>query len=189
MPSGSRRRSGAALAAAASKSQVSSPSQPNGIAHGVKWVGDLRPFRVEVVDDPLAVDAHGDRLADLDVVPRLERVVEAEEERVQALARVELRFESPLIVAMSSVPGLSMPSTVPACSSSQRWAASSLQRNSRFGVRALVAPVVVERVRRPSGCPCSHALSLYGPVPFGLSRTTCRPRAPRGSPSPGCRRR
>ena len=54
-------------------------------------VGDRRAARVEGVDDALAVDALGDRLADRFVLPWRERVVEAEVEHVQPGAGLELQ--------------------------------------------------------------------------------------------------
>ena len=54
-------------------------------------LGDGRALGEEVLDDLVAVDAHRDRLADADVIERLLGVVEAEEQRVQARARVELQ--------------------------------------------------------------------------------------------------
>ncbi len=52
--------------------------------------GDFGSLWVEVGDDPLAVDTHGDRLANVHVVPRFDRVVEPEVEGVQAFALIEL---------------------------------------------------------------------------------------------------
>jgi hypothetical protein len=50
---------------------------------------------------------------------------------------MNVRFDSVLILAISSRPGLSMPSMdVPDSSSTRRWAAVSLQRSSALGALA-----------------------------------------------------
>ena len=51
--------------------------------------GHRRARRVVVVHELLAVDAHGDRLSDANVGPRRDRLVHADVERIQALARVD----------------------------------------------------------------------------------------------------
>ena len=100
-------------------------------------VGDGGARREEVLDDLVAVDALGDRLADADVVERLLGVVEAEEQRVQPGTRVELEGRVVLDGGDVSAAGVSMPSTVPAWRSSRRAADSSLQWSSAVGVLAL----------------------------------------------------
>ena len=53
--------------------------------------GDFGAGRVEVIDNALAVDAHGDGLADKDVIERRESVVHAHVEDVEGRARQQLQ--------------------------------------------------------------------------------------------------
>ena len=148
---------------------------------------DLGSLRVEVVDDLLAVDAHGNRLADLLVAPRLQLVVEADVERVEGLAHVEL--ERAVRLDVRDVVGTRVVHAVDV---------ARLQLEEPLG--CLIAPVELETRRERLGAPVAvegledHPVAL---APLGqlvragavglIEDATCRPRGPRGSRCPGCR--
>ncbi len=156
---------------------------PVGDGAGGEVGRDLRPGRVEVVDDPLPVDAHGDRLADVRVIPRRNRVVHAQVERVETLARVELEVRVTLdgrqvllgrVVDAVHRPGLQLDEAL------RRLAVPA----ERPGWVSWPSPQYSSKAVKVMRLPRSHSANWYGPVPLG--RTSSVSSGSGGGDAPSC---